>query len=402
MLYSQIVGEAKRLIDREGWQLGAPYNGTRKAHTVAMSLARECGEDFLSRHRYGHYYGTSWYGRIPVNSPVRYAAENLPRGVWQLAPSELSDLREKVRVARIDRWLSALAAARKTGDCINSGWCRCSACKNKQASKARLERYKQAKRSLAQLAAPFICSGSTPQARLKSWREERANRMAAIVPFRRIAAPTLRQVWGGSRARWNKHWQHVEVGCIIPGPRPDSPEKPLTAMQKWLKGLGYDAHNSVAGYDWKYYTKDGFRRVEDPIVARYFAKRGSAAWFGDFVREWRKYSGYRNPKERPPWQSAVKRFVVARLAQFCIASEWCWGIKDGVVYFDLPAGQASFHLRYETDKRSLNAAVKGFMNVPAYEKPWSGLRNTPEVLDAQFAENNILPMPVPLPALHDA
>jgi hypothetical protein len=385
--YRDLVTTATDLLTYNSYQLGYPYKGTRKEHSLAESLAAQVGESFLRPAFYRHYYGTAVYSRIPGDSPVIAAAKAVKRGSWGFDASTVEQVKAAVLAAKVPRWLNALREARtKQNAC--SAYCDCPACRHKRSSWVRLQAYKAAKRQL-ELGFKAVCKGCTLQERLKSYRAQ----VSCLAPVRRHF--TLKSVYGGSRwwlaPSWRQvgvcdRYEHTSTAAVV------RQTKPLTKLEQWLNRLGCTETRQE-------YSETGFRPVLDKTVAAFYGQRESYTWFGNFVRQWREFNGYCNPRTRPGWMPAVKRFCVARLAKLCMAHGWTWGEREGCVYFELPAGQASYHLKsYDL------ARLRSWLGVelPHYAAPWSGLKNTPDILDATFNDQkyaailNVVVTPLPL------
>lgn len=359
MDYKSLVQQAKQTINSR--QCGYPYNGTRKVHNVALALAQDAGETFLDSVGYSHYYGTSYYATLPADSPVWAVAEAMPRGVWQTKADDA--LKAAVAVAKRTRMSAALAKARAAQGDKHGQWCSCARCRHKKESAARHHAYKRQLEAFTKPAKFELC-GATPAERLAQLRE---NVAALSIPAKWLKGVSL------TKKFWCKSFRTVTWVAAS--------AKPLTALQSWLVELGMTNE-----YNWTYFTLEdsaegisSFKTALGDRAKYYFVRRGNLSWAGEFVREWNLYSGYLNPKTRPTWQPYVKRFLVRRLCETAVALGWTWGVRDGIVYFDLPTGQASFHLRYNVDRDAVDK-----FNPPVYVKPWSGVRNSDLVLDAQF------------------
>jgi hypothetical protein len=103
-----------------------------------------------------------------------------------------------------------------------------------------------------------------------------------------------------------------------------------------------------------------------------------------FFRRWQEVTGYgaRDESLRETLAPA-KKALIQMLVKMAIENGWTHGHRidwtvhnpyKNVIYIDTPLGQISFHVRYDK-----------YRDLPPYEKEWSGIHNTPELVTALFA-----------------
>lgn len=108
--YKELVTEAKNKI--KGRQCGYPYRKKTKIEIVAEQLAKDCGEVFLQKVSYRHYYGTSDYTVIPSDSPCWEWAEKLPRGIFDFGENLKIEIAHEVKNRKGKRLLPLIEKIR--------------------------------------------------------------------------------------------------------------------------------------------------------------------------------------------------------------------------------------------------------------------------------------------------
>jgi hypothetical protein len=101
-----------------------------------------------------------------------------------------------------------------------------------------------------------------------------------------------------------------------------------------------------------------------------------ARWIAEFYTLWKGCEGHSNPKgSLRKIINPCKAKLINTLVEIAQSSGWTWGTKDKVVYFDTPAGQASFHLHWSTPLK----------DAPEYPGQWNGQKNSQQILEAFFS-----------------